>query len=114
VISPYKTSGSEMARVALHPQVGGAVDVADYRVEEIDVLPGCEGAGKTIEEVRGRSVIVALRRQGGALEAQPSPQAVIGPGDALVALGSPDALERLESVFQPTEAPTDGARLASS
>ena len=24
VISPYKTSGSEMARVALHPQVGGA------------------------------------------------------------------------------------------
>ena len=24
VISPYKTSGSEMARLALHPQVGGA------------------------------------------------------------------------------------------
>jgi voltage-gated potassium channel len=113
VISPYKTSGSEMARVALHPQVGGAVAVADYRVEEIDVLPGCEGAGKTIEEVRGRSVIVALRRQGGALEAQPSPHAVIGSGDALVALGSPDALERLERVFQPTKAPTGGARLAS-
>ncbi len=37
VISPYKTSGSEMARVALHPQVGGTVQVADYRLEEIDV-----------------------------------------------------------------------------
>jgi voltage-gated potassium channel len=37
VISPYKTSGTEMARVALRPQVGGAVQVADYRLEEIDV-----------------------------------------------------------------------------
>ena len=43
VISPYKTSGSEMARVALHPQVGGAVQVADYRLEEIDVPDGVRG-----------------------------------------------------------------------
>src|SRR5581483_6874593 len=33
VISPYKTSGAEMARIALHPQVGGAIEVADYRME---------------------------------------------------------------------------------
>ena len=43
VISPYKTSGSEMARIALHPQVGGAVQVADYRMEEIDVPPALRG-----------------------------------------------------------------------
>ena len=43
VISPYKTSGSEMARVALHPQVGGAVQVADYRMEEIEVPAACRG-----------------------------------------------------------------------
>jgi voltage-gated potassium channel len=61
VISPYKTSGTEMARVALHPQVGGAVDVADFRMEEIAVSAGCEGEGKTVDAVRGRSVIVALR-----------------------------------------------------
>ena len=53
VISPYKTSGAEMARVALHPQVGGAFEVADYRMEEIEVSPTCEGVGKTIETVRG-------------------------------------------------------------
>ena len=46
VISPYKTSGAEMARVALRPQVGGAFQVADYRMEEIDVSPVCEGVGK--------------------------------------------------------------------
>jgi voltage-gated potassium channel len=104
VISPYKTSGSEMARVALHPQVGGAVDVAEYRMEEIEVSPACQGAGKTIEDVRGMSVIVALRHLDGGLEPQPSPQSVIRPGDRLVALGTPEALERLEGVFQPASA----------
>src|SRR4029453_10201845 len=35
VVSPYRSSGSEMARLALHPQVAGVVDVApEYRMEE--------------------------------------------------------------------------------
>src|SRR5437764_2610222 len=51
VISPYKTSGSEMARTAIHPQVAGALQFADLRMEEIEVPPGCEGAGKPIAEV---------------------------------------------------------------
>jgi voltage-gated potassium channel len=101
VISPYKTSGSEMARVALHPQIGGAVQVADYRMEEIEVPPVCEGVGKTIEQVRGGSVIVAVRRTDGRLEPQPEPQSAVQAGDMLVAIGAPDALEQLESVFQP-------------
>ena len=95
VISPYKSSGAEMARMALHPQVGGVLEFEDLRMEEIVVTPPCEGEGKTIEAVRGQSVIVALRRQGGRLEAQPAPQTVIGAGDMLVALGPADALERL-------------------
>ncbi|MGI8427721.1 MAG: potassium channel family protein [Solirubrobacteraceae bacterium] len=106
VISPYKASGSLMARVALHPQIGGTLDVADFRMEEIEVSPACEGVGKTIEQVRGASVIVALRRVDGTLEPQPSPESVIGPGDMLVALGPPASLERLESVFQPGSATT--------
>ena len=36
VISPYKASGTEMARLALHPQLSGVVDVdVEYRLEEI-------------------------------------------------------------------------------
>jgi voltage-gated potassium channel len=101
VISPYKTSGSEMARIALHPQISGAVNVADYRMEEIEVSPACRGAGMTIEDVRGQSVIVALRRPDGRLEPQPAPHSVLNAGDRLVALGTPDALERLEFIFQP-------------
>jgi voltage-gated potassium channel len=104
VISPYKTSGSEMARVALHPQVGGAVEVADFRMEEIEVSPRCEGAGRTVADVRGSSTIVALRRPDGRLEPQPEGATVIEAGDKLIALGTPDALERLEELFQPATA----------
>ena len=104
VISPYKTSGSEMARLALHPQVGGAVQVADYRLEEIDVPQACSGIGRTVEDVRGEAVIVAVRRADGRLEAQPDPGSVVSSGDMLVAIGTPAALERLESAFQPITA----------
>ena len=106
VVSPYKTSGTEMARIAVHPQVGGAFQVADYRMEEIEVMAGCEGVGKTIEDVRGGSVIVAVRHTDGRLEPQPEPAAVIAAGDMLVAIGSPEALERLEGWFQPLPVPS--------
>ena len=44
VISPYKSSGTEMARLALHPNVSGTMDVAaEYRLEEIAVQPGSMG-----------------------------------------------------------------------
>jgi voltage-gated potassium channel len=101
VISPYKTSGTEMARIALHPQIGGAVEAADYRIEEIRVAPASRVAGRRIKDVRGQAAIVALRHQRGQLEAQPSPDAVIQPGDTLVALGPPGALERLEALLEP-------------
>jgi voltage-gated potassium channel len=104
VISPYKSSGTEMARLALHPQVFGAVDVDDdYRLEEIEVTPGCEGAGRSVDEVRGGALIVALRKADGTLEAQPAAGTTIGPGDIVVALGAQQALARLEALFQPAK-----------
>ena len=55
VVSPYTSSGSEMARLALHPQVAGAVVVApQYRMEEIEVTPGCPGAGRPSPTLRAR------------------------------------------------------------
>jgi voltage-gated potassium channel len=102
VISPYKTSGSEMARVALHPQVGGAVAVADYRMEEIDVPQACRGVGCTVEDVRGDTVVVAVRHHDGRFEPQPPPDSVIEAGDMLVVIGRPEALDALESQFEST------------
>lgn len=101
VISPYKTSGSAMARVALHPQVGGAVEFADYRMEEIDVSAGCAGVGQTIKDIRGGALVVALRHLDGQIEPQPAADLKLQAGDTLVALGPPETLEQLELLFQP-------------
>src|SRR5947209_3439099 len=101
VISPYKTSGSEMARIALRPQVGGALDVADYRMEEIEVSPECEGVGRTIGDVSGPAVVVAVRHPDGRLETQPPGETVLSVGDMIIAMGPPAAVERLDRMFQP-------------
>jgi voltage-gated potassium channel len=101
VISPYKTSGAAMARFALRPQVGGALDVADYRMEEIEVSPDCEGVGRTIGEVSGPAVVVAIRHPDGRLETQPPAQTVLSVGDMIIAMGPPIAVERLDRMFQP-------------
>jgi voltage-gated potassium channel len=100
VISPYKSSGSEMARLALHPQLSGVVDVAaEYRMEEIVVGTGCEGVGQTVGEIRGGLMIVGLRR-GPSFEPQPPAETTLEALDTVVAMGTPTALERLESLLQ--------------
>jgi voltage-gated potassium channel len=102
VISPYKSSGAEMARLALQPQVTGVVDVApEYRMEEIDVTQGCEAAGKTIGEVRGDTTIAAVRSAEGKVHPQPSQDTVLNAGDVVVAMGTVDALRELEPLFVP-------------
>lgn len=101
VISPYKTSGSAMARLALRPQVGGALDVADYRMEEIEVSPDCEAVGKTVGDVSGPAVIVAIRHPDGGLETQPPGETVLNVGDMILAMGPPAEVERLDRMFQP-------------
>ena len=90
-----------MARVALRPQVGGTLEVADYRMEEIEVSPICEGVGSTIADVRGPTLIVAVRHPNGELETEPPPQTVLESGDLIIAIGAPSAVERLERMFQP-------------
>jgi voltage-gated potassium channel len=101
VISPYKTSGSEMARLALTPQVVDVVDVAPaYRMEEIEVAPGCRGDGQTIDQVRGSALVVALRRAGGALQPLPPGATALAGRDVVVAMGPDAEMDRLEAEFE--------------
>ena len=100
VISPYKASGTQMAQLALHPQLSGVVDVdAEYRMEEIVVRDGCDGARQNVGDIRGGAMIVGLRRD---TDFQPQPPADIQllPGDVVIAMGTPEALERLEDLFK--------------
>lgn len=102
VVSPYKSSGSEMARLALHPQVAGVVDVApEYRLEEIEVTPGCPGVGRPVADVAGSAVIAAVRTANGELVPQPSGDVVLQPGDVVIAMGTTSTMDRLEALFAP-------------
>lgn len=111
VISPYKASGSEMARLALHPQLSGTIDVdVDYRIEEITVSSGCAAEGRTVGELAQGLLIVGLRR-GSTFESRPSDDTVTAAGDVVVALGTPVELARLESLMETSG--TVGARAQS-
>jgi voltage-gated potassium channel len=100
VISPYKASGTEMARLALHPNVTGTMDVAaEYRLEEITVLRGSTGAARAIGDVRGGAFIVGVRHADGSFHPQPAAETVLREGDVVMAIGTPRTLERLEALF---------------
>jgi voltage-gated potassium channel len=108
VISPYKASGTEMARLALHPQLSGVVEVdVEYRLEEIVAGDGCEASGKAIGDIRGGSMIVGLRGPEG-FSPQPPADTTIRPGDTLVAIGTPATLGRLEALLAPASAISRG------
>jgi voltage-gated potassium channel len=101
VISPYKASGTEMARLALHPQLSGVVDVdAEYRMEEIVVGAACRAIGKAVEDIRGGAMIVGLRR-GAHFQPQPPAETTLAAGDVIVAMGTTAALQRLENLLEP-------------
>ena len=100
VISPYKASGNEMARLALHRRLSGVVDAdAQYRMEEIEVGQTRDGAGRTIGEVRGEVTIVGLRRAG-RFEPQPTDETALQSGDMVIAIGTAETLERLETLLE--------------
>ena len=102
VISPYKTSGAEMARLALNPQIRGALEVApEYRMEEIEVAPGSAGEGQAIGDVRGGAIIVGVRDASGQFQPQPSAETVLHAGDVVTAMGTGRTMERLEDLFAP-------------
>ena len=102
VISPYKTSGSEMARLALNPQIRGALEVApQYRMEEIEVAPGSVGEGQPIGDVRGGAIIVGVRDASGQFQPQPPVETVLRAGDVVMAMGTERTMERLEDLFAP-------------
>ena len=103
VISPYKTSGAEMARIALNPQIRGALEVApEYRMEEIEVAPGSAGEGQAIGDVRGGAIIVGVRDVSGQFHPQPEAETILRAGDVVMAMGTERTMERLEGLFAPS------------
>jgi voltage-gated potassium channel len=110
VVSPYHFVGRRIAHLLLRPHVIDFIEAAfgnqrlDIQLEEVRVPEQSPLVGKTLAatEVRQNTgvLVLALKRLDGTLNFNPAPEAVIRPGDCLIAVGSADRLKKLETLTQ--------------
>jgi voltage-gated potassium channel len=102
VVSPYGLTGRRMAVLAVQPSVLEVLDLlnlgSDIRLEEVAVRAGTHLDSLTIAEVRARYAgvaILALRKPGNEVSANPDHEVLLAPGDLIVALGPGEILNRM-------------------
>jgi len=108
VVSPYHFVGRRIAQLLLQPHVIDFVEATfgqhqiDVQLEEVEIPEGSALAGKTLatSEIRQNTgvLVLALKGPDGTLAFNPAPNAVIRPGDRLIAVGSRSHLKQLESL----------------
>jgi voltage-gated potassium channel len=108
VVSPYRIGGSRVAQAVLRPTVVDFIELAtrtehfDLQLEEAQVAPRSTLAGKPLRESQIRQelgiIIVAIKKTSGKMVFNPSPDAVLDPGDILVAIGDRPRLDRLQAL----------------
>jgi voltage-gated potassium channel len=102
VVSPYGLTGRRMAVLAVQPSVLEVLDLlnfgSDIGLEEVAVRIGTHLDGLTIAEARARYAgvaILALKKPGSDVSANPDQEARLGPEDLVVALGPAEILNRM-------------------
>jgi voltage-gated potassium channel len=105
VISPYLIGGLRLAQAIMRPAVVDFMEVVlqsdklDVQVEEILVAPSSELANQKLESsgISALNVIVlAIKRNNGRMEFNPSRETIIHNGDTLIVMGPHVGLEKLE------------------
>ena len=102
VVSPYTSSGRDMALQAVRPHLIGSLELSApgdrrLRVDEISVDEGSELDGRTLAQACGSAVPVAIRRKDGTMVVNPGSDEVLGAGDVVMLLGDPTTLRSVES-----------------
>jgi voltage-gated potassium channel len=102
VVSPYELTGRRMAVLAVQPSVLEVLDLlnlgSDIRLEEVAVRAGTQLDSLTIGEARARYAgvaILALKKPGSEVSANPDHEVRLAPGDLIVALGPSEILNRI-------------------
>jgi voltage-gated potassium channel len=102
VVSPYGLTGRRMAVLAVQPSVLEVLDLlnlgSDIKLEEVSVQTGTHLDGLTIAEARARYAgvaILALKKPGSEVSANPGHETRLAPGDLVVALGPAEILDRM-------------------
>jgi len=102
VVSPYGLTGRRMAILAVQPTVLEVLDLlnlgSDIRLEEVAVRAGTHLDGLTIAQARARYAgvaILALKKPGSEVTANPDQETRLAPGDLIVTLGPDEILNRM-------------------
>jgi voltage-gated potassium channel len=109
VFAPYTSTGARMAQALLRPHVSQFLDFTtrntglNVGIEQVEVLPGSEVDGKTLEEIRLRRelgiIVLAIKRKEGQMEFNPAADARLDGGDFLIVMGEADNLPKLEMLL---------------
>ncbi|OGQ26829.1 MAG: hypothetical protein A2138_14415 [Deltaproteobacteria bacterium RBG_16_71_12] len=110
VVAPYLLGGSRVVQAVLRPSVLDFIDLAtrtqhiELQMEETFVREGSVLIGKKLSESMTREhriIVVAIKRQSGAMEFNPGGATVLEQGDTLISLGHRHDLDRLERLARP-------------
>lgn len=108
VFTPYSYAGHRLAQAMLRPHVVSFLDMAsafegsdlDLEIEQIRVGAGSPCSAKTLEQARLPQrfgvIVLAVLKDGGRMQFNPSGQTVMQPGDVLIAMGESAKLRELE------------------
>ncbi len=113
VISPYEIGARRMALAILQPTVTEFLDLAvqvaslNLHIEQIEIkknsyLDGLSLQQASLRQKTGASVL-AVQREDKDMIVSPPPDFVLKAGDIIVALGSSDALKKLQKLAQSQE-----------
>lgn len=110
VVNPQHIGGARMAAFVLQPNVAEFVDVVmqernlEFRLTELEVGTGSALVGTMLRDtgIRDRTgaFVLALRGIDGTFITNPSPETPIGPGQVLIALGTPQQLGELAKLAE--------------
>jgi voltage-gated potassium channel len=105
VVNPQSIGGARMAAFVLQPHVTEFLDVVmhdqdiEFRLEEVTVASSSPIVGESLREAKIRdrtgALVLALREENGEFSTNPSPDACLGGGQVLIAIGTPDELVAL-------------------
>jgi voltage-gated potassium channel len=102
IVSPYGLTGRRMAVLAVQPSVLEVLDLlnlgSDIRLEEVAVRAGTHLDNLTVAEARTRYAgvaILALKKPGSEVSANPGHEVRLAAGDLIVALGPAEILNRM-------------------
>ncbi len=104
VLSPYTITGHRIAQMVTRPNVvnflDGILQFGDHqmRIEEFIIRKDSPLAGLTLNEAKLRVAVLAVDHPGEMVSTHPNANTKLLPGTAIIAMGIPEELDRLEEI----------------